>query len=66
MLKKGFAVNLYDPKTCQQRRGKWTSKIPIINSFPLGDWYSNPNIIKYGDVEHKVTQPSIEVFPKRN
>ena len=65
MLKKGFAVNLYDPKTCQQRRSKWTSIIPIINSFPLGDWYSKPNIIKYGDVEHKVTQPSIEVFPKK-
>ncbi|EAL42817.2 hypothetical protein CL6EHI_076380 [Entamoeba histolytica] len=64
-LKTGFAVNLYDPKTCQQRRSKWTSIIPIINSFPLGDWYSKPNIIKYGDVEHKVTQPSIEVFPKK-
>ncbi|EDS88707.1 hypothetical protein EHI_061140, partial [Entamoeba histolytica HM-1:IMSS] len=64
MLKTGFAVNLYDPKTCQQRRSKWTSIIPIINSFPLGGWYSNPNIIKYGDVEHKVTQPSIQVFPK--
>ncbi|EDS88903.1 hypothetical protein CL6EHI_145160 [Entamoeba histolytica] len=65
MLKTGFAVNLYDPKTCQQRRSKWTSIIPIINSFPLGGWYSKPNIIKYGDVEHKVTQPSIEVFPKK-
>ncbi|GAT99544.1 hypothetical protein CL6EHI_162910 [Entamoeba histolytica] len=64
VLKTGFAVNLYDPKTCQQRRSKWTSIIPIINSFPLGDWYSKPNIIKYGDVEHKVTQPSIQVFPK--
>ncbi|GAB1227704.1 hypothetical protein ENUP19_0352G0005 [Entamoeba nuttalli] len=28
-------------------------------------WYAKPNIIKYGDVEHKVTQPSIEVFPKK-
>ncbi|GAB1222305.1 hypothetical protein ENUP19_0101G0010 [Entamoeba nuttalli] len=28
-------------------------------------WYAKPNIIKYGDVEHKVTQTSIEVFPKK-
>ncbi|GAB1224387.1 hypothetical protein ENUP19_0198G0006 [Entamoeba nuttalli] len=65
MLKKGFAVNLYDSQTCQERRSKRISKIPILNSIPLGYWYAKPNINKYGDVEHKVTQTSIEVFPKK-
>ncbi|BFU26151.1 hypothetical protein EHI2019_000514700 [Entamoeba histolytica] len=28
-------------------------------------WYAKPNNIKYNDVKHKVTQPSIKVFPKK-
>ncbi|EDR24957.1 hypothetical protein EDI_224520, partial [Entamoeba dispar SAW760] len=64
-IKKGYAVNLYEPETCQRRRGKFISSVPLLNLFSLGELYTKPNIIKYGDVEHKITQPSIEVFPKK-
>ncbi|EDS89300.1 hypothetical protein CL6EHI_170960 [Entamoeba histolytica] len=33
--------------------------------FKLGEWYTNPRIIMYGDVEHNVTQPSIDELEKK-
>ncbi|BFU25959.1 hypothetical protein CL6EHI_180400 [Entamoeba histolytica] len=34
----------------------------VICRFKLYPWYLKPKTIKYGDVEHIITQPSIEVF----
>ncbi|EDR26717.1 hypothetical protein EDI_185950 [Entamoeba dispar SAW760] len=53
-----MVTDLYDPKTCERREKE-------NNPQTLGEWYTNPNIIKYGDVEHKITQRSIVVLPKK-
>ncbi|GAB1221260.1 hypothetical protein ENUP19_0076G0018 [Entamoeba nuttalli] len=62
IMKKGLAAGMYDPETCESRR----SYLELIFSdlFPLGEWYTNTRIIKYGDVEHNVTQPSIDELKK--
>ncbi|EDR29458.1 hypothetical protein EDI_016870, partial [Entamoeba dispar SAW760] len=54
-MKTRTGMILYDPETCEVREKG-------INPQTLGEWYTNPKIIKYGDVEHKVTQPSIMKF----
>ncbi|BFU26661.1 hypothetical protein EHI8A_129960 [Entamoeba histolytica HM-1:IMSS-B] len=53
VLKAGYGNILFNPKTCEQRE-------KYVNPKTLGQWYTNPNIIKYGDIEHKVSQPSSE------
>ncbi|EKE38469.1 hypothetical protein ENU1_164970 [Entamoeba nuttalli P19] len=53
VLKAGYGSVLFNPKTCEQRE-------QYVNPKTLGQWYTNPRIIKYGDIEHKVSQPSSE------
>ncbi|EDR29617.1 hypothetical protein EDI_322170 [Entamoeba dispar SAW760] len=53
LMKAGMGTILYDPETCEVREKE-------INPQTLGEWYTKPKIIKYGDVEHKVSQPSTE------
>ncbi|EDR25470.1 hypothetical protein EDI_126730 [Entamoeba dispar SAW760] len=53
IMRRGYGTYIYDPETCERREKG-------INPQTLGEWYTNPNIIKYGDVEHKVSQPSTE------
>ncbi|EDS88978.1 hypothetical protein CL6EHI_077760 [Entamoeba histolytica] len=52
VMKKGYALYMYDPETCESRENE-------INPKTLGEWYTNHRTIKYEDVEHNVTQPSI-------
>ncbi|EAL42877.1 hypothetical protein CL6EHI_094570 [Entamoeba histolytica] len=52
IMKKGYALYMYDPETCESRENE-------INPKTLGEWYTNHRTIKYEDVEHNVTQPSI-------
>ncbi|EDR27846.1 hypothetical protein EDI_073440 [Entamoeba dispar SAW760] len=65
-----IGANLFNPETCRRRRSLVKTAISIFDiipfEFPLGKWYTKPNIIKYGDVEHKITQPSINKWsPKK-
>ncbi|EDR22410.1 hypothetical protein EDI_039100 [Entamoeba dispar SAW760] len=53
IIKTGMGTGLYDPETCEVREKG-------INPQTLGEWYTKPKIIKYGDVEHKVSQPSLD------
>ncbi|EDR27735.1 hypothetical protein EDI_294990 [Entamoeba dispar SAW760] len=55
--KSSYIESMYDPETCEEREQE-------NNPKTFGEWYSNPNIIKYGDVEHKVSQPSKIIFDK--
>ncbi|EMD46844.1 Hypothetical protein EHI5A_164950 [Entamoeba histolytica KU27] len=68
MLKTGiYGDMLSDPKTCNKRGNLFDEKeLKMHRSesrrFKLYPWYLKPKTIKYGDVEHIITQPSIEVF----
>ncbi|EAL42611.2 hypothetical protein CL6EHI_137370 [Entamoeba histolytica] len=48
----------YEPETCEPRKTLSTPE-------KIGSWYTKPRIIKYGDIEHKVTQPSVDVSWRR-
>ncbi|EDR29068.1 hypothetical protein EDI_016080 [Entamoeba dispar SAW760] len=62
MLQKGIDGDLLnDPKTCN-KRGNCMIKKNFKNIYcviKLNLWYIKPKTIKYGNVEHKITQPSI-------
>ncbi|EDR23926.1 hypothetical protein EDI_176330 [Entamoeba dispar SAW760] len=46
IIKKSYIELMYDPETCERREQE-------NNPKTFGEWYSNPKIIKYGDVELK-------------
>ncbi|EMD45715.1 Hypothetical protein EHI5A_066210, partial [Entamoeba histolytica KU27] len=52
IMKREYGNILYDPYTCKVRES-------YVSPEVLGEWYTNPNIINYGDIEHKVSQPSV-------
>ncbi|EDR23362.1 hypothetical protein EDI_268270 [Entamoeba dispar SAW760] len=56
IMKVDYSTIMYNPETCEVREKENNPKI-------LGEWYTKPNIIKYGGVEHKVSQPSTLNLP---
>ncbi|GAT99008.1 hypothetical protein CL6EHI_031950 [Entamoeba histolytica] len=52
VMKREYGNILDDPHICRVRES-------YVSPEVLGEWYTNPNIIKYDDVEHKVSQPSV-------
>ncbi|GAB1221996.1 hypothetical protein ENUP19_0088G0025 [Entamoeba nuttalli] len=58
-IMKNGGIGICNPETCEIKERRAGLK-------KLGSWYTKPRIIKYGDVEHKVTQPSIDRMSKND
>ncbi|EDR24669.1 hypothetical protein EDI_136510 [Entamoeba dispar SAW760] len=51
IMRQEEAKSIKDPLNCQPRE---KTSVDV-----LGDWYMNPRMIKYGNNEHKIIQPSL-------